>query len=108
VFVLPGIGLLAYLVLSEKDRLKPWAKALYGPQANAALNWNDSTASGRFGMISGAIWIFAIALFVTLGFAGSWKWSWVTFLFAVGFQTMLPAFFMGRAENDSDGGEGRP
>ena len=25
-FVLPGIGILVFLVLTEKDRLKPWAK----------------------------------------------------------------------------------
>ncbi|MCL2520267.1 MAG: permease prefix domain 1-containing protein [Spirochaetaceae bacterium] len=98
-FLLPGIGLLAFLILTEKERLKPWAKNLYG-QEQYNLIWNSPEAGVKFGMISGAIWIFAVAIFLTLGFLASWSWSWIIFIFATGLQALLPTFFMKRKEKN--------
>jgi len=89
-FVLPGIGILVYLCLTEKDRLKPWAKDFRDKTvAREMALWNDPATATRFGMFSGAIWIFAVGLFLLLGFIISFKFSWLVFIFAVAFQLVI-------------------
>ena len=89
-FVLPGIGILVYLCLTEKDRLKPWAKDFRNKAvAREMALWNDPAVAMRFGMFSGAIWIFAVGLFLLLGFIISFKFSWLVFIFAVAFQLVI-------------------
>ncbi|MDR1837463.1 MAG: permease prefix domain 1-containing protein, partial [Treponema sp.] len=89
-FVLPGIGMLAFLVLTEKDRLKPWAKDSRDKAVKREMEvWNDPVTASRFGMFSGAIWIFAFGLFMLLGFVISFKYSWLIFIFAVAFQLLV-------------------
>jgi uncharacterized protein (DUF2062 family) len=89
-FVLPGAGLLAFLVLTEKDRRKPWAKAFTEKtiQHEMAM-WTDPATASRFGMFSGAIWILAAGLFVLLGFLIGFKFSWLVFIFAVGIELLM-------------------
>ena len=92
-FVLPGGGLLAFLALTEKNRLKPWAASF---QENAVKQemelWNDPATASRFGMFSGAIWIFAAALFILFGFLVGFKYSWVVFVFGVAIQLLVQGF----------------
>ena len=89
-FVLPGGGLLAFLVLTEKDRLKPWAKEFRtGAIQREMAIWNDPATATRFGMFSGAIWIFAVGLFILLGFTLGFKFSWLVFIFAVAVQLLI-------------------
>ena len=89
-FILPGIGILVYLCLTEKDRLKPWAKDFRDKtMAREMALWNDPAVAMRFGMFSGAIWIFATGLFFLLGFIISFKFSWLVFIFAVAFQLVI-------------------
>jgi hypothetical protein len=65
-FILPGIGILVYLILTEKDRLKPCAKDFHIKAVERGMAmWNDPETATRFGMFSGAIWIFAIGIFGT-------------------------------------------
>jgi MFS family permease len=89
-FVLPGTGLLAFLILTEKDRRKPWAKSFTEKtiQQEMAM-WTDPATASRFGMFSGAIWILAAGLFVLLGFLISFKYSWLVFILAVGIQLLM-------------------
>jgi len=94
-FVLPGGGLLAYLVLSEKPRLKPWAASLQEVTIKQQMEmYADPAAANRYGLFSGAIWIFAAALFFLLGFLLGFKFSWVVFIFAVAIQLVLQGFMM--------------
>jgi hypothetical protein len=86
-FMIPGLGLLAFLCLTEKNRHKPWAAGCF--HKNHIEIWNDPAAAVRFGLFSGAIWIFAIGLFLTLGFIISFKFSWLVFIFAVAFQLLM-------------------
>jgi hypothetical protein len=89
-FILPGIGLLVFLVLTEKDRLKPWAKEFHQKVVEREMAmWQDPATATRFGMLSGAIWIFAAGLFVLLGFLIGFKFSWLVFVFAVAFQLLV-------------------
>ena len=89
-FVLPGVGILVFLVLTEKDRLKPWAKNLHNKAAEGEMAiWNDPAKAARFGMLSGAIWIFAAGMFIVLGFLIGFKFSWPVFIFATAFQLVV-------------------
>jgi len=89
-FVLPGGGILAFLILTEKDRLKPWAKNFRDETtAREMAMWNDPATATRFGMFSGAIWISAIGLFFLLGFLIGFKFSWLFFIFATAFQLIV-------------------
>jgi len=89
-FILPGIGIFVFLGLTEKDRLKPWAKSFRSKAVeNEMAMWNDPAAANRFGMFSGAVWIFAIGLFILLGFLVGFKFSWLVFIFAVAFQLLI-------------------
>jgi hypothetical protein len=92
-FVLPGIGILVFLVLTEKDRLKPWAKDFHTKAVEQEMAiWQDPATATRFGMFSGAIWIFAIGLFILLGFLIGFRFSWLVFIFAVAFQLLMQGF----------------
>jgi len=89
-FILPGIGILAFLILTEKDRLKPWAKDFRDKTvAREMALWNDPAVATRFGLFSGAIWMFAIGIFVLLGFLIGFKFSWLIFIFATAFQLLV-------------------
>jgi hypothetical protein len=83
---------LVFLVLTEKDRLKPWAQE----QRNEAVKreyemFSDPAVAARFGLFSGAIWIFAFGFFVLLGFIIGFKFSWIVFLFAIAVQLLIQA-----------------
>jgi hypothetical protein len=89
-FILPGIGILAFLILTEKDRLKPWAKNFRDKTvAREMALWNDPAVAVRFGLFSGAIWMFAVGIFVLLGFFIGFKFSWLVFIFATAFQLLV-------------------
>ncbi|MDR1786549.1 MAG: permease prefix domain 1-containing protein [Spirochaetaceae bacterium] len=91
-FALPAVGLLVFLGLTEKDRRKPWARL----RAEQELQvFNDPVTAMRFGVFSGAIWIGAAALFILLGLAVSFKYSWLVFLFATALQLWVQGAMMG-------------
>jgi hypothetical protein len=89
-FVLPGGGLLAFLILTEKDRRKPWAKNFTEKTIQREMEmWSDPATASRFGMFSGAIWILAAGLFVLLGFLIGFRYSWLVFIFAVAAELLM-------------------
>jgi len=89
-FVLPGLGILVFLILTEKDRLKSWAKNLHSKVVEGEMAiWNDPAKAARFGMFSGAIWLFATGIFIVLGFLIGFKFSWPVFIFATAFQLVV-------------------
>jgi len=53
--------------------------------------WNDPVMATRFGLYSGAIWIFAVGLFFLLGYIIGFKFSWLVFIFATAFQLLVQA-----------------
>jgi hypothetical protein len=62
--------------------------------------WNNPAAAARFGLFSGAIWIFAIGLFILLGFLIGFKFSWLVFVFAVAIQLLVQGL-MSKPDNGS-------
>ena len=83
-FVIGAICLFVFLAITEKDRQKPnvWE--------TDELNIKNSAV---YSSLCGALWIFAVGVFITVGFFGSWKFSWLIFIFAVGFQVLLDGYF---------------
>jgi hypothetical protein len=95
-FVLPGAGLFAFLGLTEKSRMKPWAaERMMAEMREAEKVFGSAGTSVRFGLYSGAIWIFAFGAFVALGFVIGFRYSWLAFVFATGAQLVLQAVCMG-------------
>jgi hypothetical protein len=93
--VIPGLGVLVFLILTEKDTRKPWARAQYEKEARANMElFKDPVAAARFGMISGALWIFAAGLFLLLGFLAGFRFSWLVFVFAVALQLTIQGLMM--------------
>jgi hypothetical protein len=94
-FFIPALALLFFLRLTERDYRKPWAREQYerGLRANREM-WNDPVAAARFGMISGAIWIFAAGLFFFLGFLVGFRFSWLAFVFAAALQLMVQGLML--------------
>jgi hypothetical protein len=91
-FVLPAIGILVFMALTEKNRLKPWARKRYAGEIQRSREiFANPAAEARFGLISGAIWIFAVALFFIAGFGFSFLYSWIVFILAAGMQCLIMA-----------------
>ncbi|MDR1605078.1 MAG: permease prefix domain 1-containing protein [Gracilibacteraceae bacterium] len=92
-FALPGSVVLAFLLLTEKSRHKPWVVEQEAAWAERARQqFADPHAEMRFGLFSGALWIFALALFAVLGFLIGFRYSCTVFLFAIAAQTLILAF----------------
>jgi hypothetical protein len=94
-FFIPGLALLIFLALTERDTRKPWVKAQYEKEARAGRElWSDPAAAARFGMAAGALWICAAGLFILLGFLAGFHLSWLVFIFAVAAQLALQSVMM--------------
>ncbi|MDR2629503.1 MAG: permease prefix domain 1-containing protein [Spirochaetaceae bacterium] len=92
---IPGLALLIFLQLTEQDYRKPWARARYEKEARVNRElWSDPVVASRFGMVSGAIWIFAAGLFILLGFVIGFQFSWLIFVFAVAVQLTAQSVMM--------------
>ncbi|MFS0783656.1 permease prefix domain 1-containing protein [Bacillus sp. 1P06AnD] len=95
-FVLPAICLFVFLGLTETDRSK---QTIWNSNHLANANPEEKEAIRAMmvhGNLSGALWIFAIGLFLVIGFFGSWAYSWLVFIFAIGIQVLLEAFYAGK------------
>jgi MFS family permease len=95
-FAIPGAGLLAFLCLTEAGRLKPWAAERAMAEMRGAHEMLSGADAARFSLYSGAVWIFALGAFVTLGFLIGFRYSWLAFVFAVAVQLVVQALCMGR------------
>lgn len=93
-FALPGIALGIFLVLTEKDRSKPWMQKQREEHAKYANEQFGSPANAqKFGLICGALWIAAIAGFILLTFTVGIKFSWLVIVVALIAQMLVMAGF---------------
>ena len=89
-FALPALGLLVFLALTEKNRLKPWARERYADEIRRRQElFPGPGAETRFGLFSAAIWIFAAALFFIIGLETGFRLSWTVFVLAGGLECLL-------------------
>lgn len=96
-FVLPGAVVLCFLLLTEKSRHKPWVveqETLWAERTKE--QFADPHTATRFGLYTGALWILAIALFITLGFIIGFRYSWLVFLFVIALQLLIQALMIPR------------
>jgi len=98
VFILPAICGLIFLLATEPKRQKPWLKAMMERETEKQMNSmevhyeiTDPVKAAKFGVASGALWLFAIALFITLGVFIGWHISWIPLLFALPIQVLMVA-----------------
>jgi uncharacterized membrane protein YozB (DUF420 family) len=89
-FCVSGLGLLVFLWLTEKNRLKPWAMKYRGAKIRETMEaWNSPAGAARFGLFSGAVWIAAFGVFFVLGFRTGFRFSWLAFVFAAAVQLLI-------------------
>lgn len=89
-FVIPGLGLLAFLILTEKSRNKPWViEEQKLMMAHYAESYSDPRRMEQRGLLSGALWMASIALFVLLGFTVGFKYAWIVFLFTIAAEVFI-------------------
>jgi hypothetical protein len=89
-FVLPAAALLVFLILTEKDRSKPWVAAQRSEMMKRENErFADPVFAKRYGMLSGIIWILAITAFVLLTFTVGIKFSWLAVVAGVVGQLLI-------------------
>lgn len=95
-FFIPSTVVFIYLGLTEKSRSKMDSEWL-----NQWVEYYSNPESMMLhGNISGALWIFTLAAFILIGLTLGWKYSWIVFIFAVGFQLLIEAFFAAKRKNN--------
>jgi hypothetical protein len=94
---IPGLVLLIFLCLTEKNRLKPWAIKTQTEEIKKSMElWNNPSTALRFGLFSGALWTFTVGLFFALGFLIGFGFSWLVFVFATAGQLLIQALMHGK------------
>lgn len=93
-FVLPSMGVGIFLILTEKDRRKPWYKEMINEQTiNYMERYTNPKQAEKYGLLSGATWIFGISLFVFLIISGHIIYSWIGLVGALIIQMLITAKF---------------
>ena len=117
-FILPALCALAFLLMTEPKRQKPWLKALtesgiglgagigsgvesgvrsgIDQTAFPFLDTVDPAKMARFGVSSGGLWLLSIALFLTMGLAFRWLYAWLIFPFALAAQVFMVTMLYNR------------
>jgi hypothetical protein len=92
IFALPGIALGIFLILTEKERGKPWVIKQRLELINQEMErFGGAEGSQRFGLLCGAIWIAAISVFVLLTILIGIKFSWLAIVAALVIQMIVMA-----------------
>ncbi|MCL2792081.1 MAG: permease prefix domain 1-containing protein [Spirochaetaceae bacterium] len=95
-FALPGLMLLVFLGLTEKEHRKPWAIKQEIEIMKHGELYNNPQKSMKRGLLSGALWLFTTALVVTLGMIFGFRYSLPLFLFAVAGEVLIEFFMISK------------
>jgi MFS family permease len=104
-FVLPSAALFVFLILTEKDRSKPWfVEFRKRAMARDAELLKDPM---QFGLVSGAVWIAAVSVFIILTVKVGILYSWLAFAAAIVTQLLVQAKFFTKTPQVSEGDDSR-
>ncbi|HOQ10592.1 MAG TPA: permease prefix domain 1-containing protein [Syntrophomonadaceae bacterium] len=93
-FVLPSSAFGVFLILTEKDRSKPWVIKQREEYMKRSLErFGDPVQEMRFGLFSAALWIAGIAAFILLTILFGFKFSWLAIVAALIGQMLILATF---------------
>lgn len=93
-FILPSSAFGAFLILTEKDRSKSWVRKQREEYIKRSRErFGDPAQEERFGLLSGALWIGAIAAFILITILSGFKFSWLAIAAAVIGQMLILAMF---------------
>ncbi len=93
-FILPSLAFGAFLILTEKDRSKPWViRQREECMKRSRERFGDPVQEERFGLFSGALWVAAIAAFILLTILFDLKFSWLAIAAALIGQMLILAMF---------------
>ncbi|MDR2468400.1 MAG: permease prefix domain 1-containing protein [Spirochaetaceae bacterium] len=100
-FALPAVAFFIYLGLTEKPRLKPWVINAYHQHDQCVPGTNlwafaDTKDAARFGVITGAVWMFALVIFALLWYFISVKIAWTAFPAAIGCTLLVQGGMAGK------------
>ncbi|GIO23380.1 permease prefix domain 1-containing protein [Oceanobacillus sp. J11TS1] len=101
-FVLPGVLVTAFLILTEKKRFKPWVmqeQARY--QEAYAGYYEDTEQMAKRGMLSGALWIGAFGVFIILWILTNVLYALPVFLFAIAGELLIEYRMMSKRKRNS-------
>jgi uncharacterized protein YacL len=94
VFALPGAAFGVFLILTERDRRKPWVVKRHEEYMRRADGpFSDPILAQKFGLICGALWIAAITGFILLTISFGLMFSWLAFAAALIAQMVVMASF---------------
>src|SRR5699024_4701429 len=102
-FALPSLGVLSFLIMTEKDRRKAWVLNEEEKQHEWAKNFTSSGNAETFGIMTAFVWVLAIGAFIFLLILKLWVYSWIPFVIATAIMMLLLAHYMkmGNAETFS-------
>lgn len=96
-FLLPSLSFGIFLVLSEKNRRKPWLnefhKKMVEREMKRLANPVQQKQAEKFGLLSGALWITAITVFILLSITIGFKFSWIVIVSAIVIELLILAAF---------------
>jgi hypothetical protein len=96
-FVLPAAALFVFLILTEKDRRKPWIVELAKEGAKREMEYfSNPIQATRLGLVCGAIWTAAIASFIILTIHVGILYSWLALAGAIVLQLLVQAIFFAK------------
>ncbi|MFD1336765.1 permease prefix domain 1-containing protein [Oceanobacillus iheyensis] len=89
-FVLPALLAICFLILTEKKRLKPWVMEEEAQLAEYYSNtYQTPEQATKRGMLSGALWVGSIGVFIIIWMLTGIQYAWIVFIFAVVIEILI-------------------
>lgn len=92
-----GAALFAGLGATQTNRKKAWFREVTAEHGTVGDRFDrDPEAAARFGILTAVIWVTAFVVFVVVGLAGGWAWSWLAFVVGwIAFMLLLAKMLFG-------------
>lgn len=98
-FAIPALAVLAFLLLTEKKRLKPWVmQERQVMMERYAKGYSDPDLAAKRGLLSGALWVTTFGLFGFIWLLTALKYALFIFLLAVVAEMLIEYWMHTKAE----------